>query len=202
MKRAFVFILFIFPLSLVLANTINLFSFTTDSQVVLPDTLSKPITIQAQSSFGVPESVSETFDLSLLSSSPTGLFLGSTGKPVSKVVSKNTTNRTFYYKDSSVGNFTITLLAVGRDSKKSFTAIQNIVIGEKVKAEEVTVPKVISKPISNKTQIVEKNPEKTKEVLSTTSPLVSTNTLVFEAPKRMSLISRIFNFIRHLFFEE
>jgi hypothetical protein len=47
-------------------------------------------------------------------------------------MSKNTSNRTFYYKDSNLGEHTITITFKGRDSQKSFSANQKINISSTV----------------------------------------------------------------------
>jgi len=102
--------------------------FTTDSQSIKPNILSNPITIQTQDSGGNAHQTSETIDLEFISTSATGEFLGSTGNPATTYMSKNTANRTFYYKDSTEGNFTITVNAKGRDTGGEWNASQRIII--------------------------------------------------------------------------
>ena len=189
------------------AEEVSSFSFITKPQTVLPSTLSKEIKIQSQNKNGVLESVSETFDLNFNSTSPTGLFLGSTGKPVSRTMAKGTGNRTFYYKDSSIGDFVITVIAIGRDSKESFKVSQNITIGQ------VSVSTHVSKAVALNAQSI-----KSKEIINkkTTVSETSTSSLnnistieVFTAPTHRSfLVSifswpvRFFEFARRLFIEE
>jgi len=102
--------------------------FTTDPQTILPSVLSSPITIQTQDSAGSLYQTPETIDLEFISTSATAEFLGSTGSPTTKTMSKNTANRTFYYRDSSVGTFTITINAKGRDSGTTWSANQVVTI--------------------------------------------------------------------------
>lgn len=102
--------------------------FTTSPQTVRPNVLSEPITIQAQDGQGNPYQTPETIDLEFISSSPTGEFLGSTGNSVTKYMSTNTANRTFYYRDSTEGSFTLTVNATGRESGKEWKESQQIVV--------------------------------------------------------------------------
>jgi hypothetical protein len=105
---------------------VDRFVFTTEPQTIKPNELSGPITIQAQNNASSQENVVETIDMVFTSSSNTGEFLNSSGGVVSKTMSKNTANRTFYYKDSKEGEFLITVTLTGRDSQKSFSASQKI----------------------------------------------------------------------------
>ena len=191
------------------ADNVARFSFVTKPQTILPNTLSKEITIQSQNSSGLVEPMSETVDLTFTSSSPTGLFLGSTGKPVSKTMSKNTANRTFYYKDSSIGNFVISVVATGRDSKRYFNLEQGITISNQISTttKPVTILSVQSaKPAVPKTKV----PQTKIEVRNLQNQnLPATSTIIFTAPVNQgffgSLLSwpkRIFQFILHLFVEE
>ena len=100
--------------------------FTTEEQHIKQNELSGPITIQVQDSSGNTFQTPETIDLEFISSSETGEFLGSTGNPATKTMSRNTSNRTSYYKDSNEGSFVLTIKAVGRESGKSWEASQNI----------------------------------------------------------------------------
>jgi hypothetical protein len=102
--------------------------FTTDSQSVAPNVLSGPITIQTQDSTGASFPTPETIDLQFISTSPTGEFLGSTGNPVTKTMSTNSANRTFYYEDSTEGSYTLTVDATGRNSHAEWSASQGIVV--------------------------------------------------------------------------
>ncbi|MCX6703284.1 MAG: hypothetical protein NTV02_01155 [Candidatus Zambryskibacteria bacterium] len=124
---------------------VSQFTFVTKEQVVAPQSISGPLTIQSQSSGGVGESVVETMDMFFQSSSATGKFLGSSGKTASKTMSKNTSNRTFYYTDPTLGKHTITVKVMGRTSKKSYTTTQSIFIGIPSATVQTTVLPSVSK---------------------------------------------------------
>ena len=205
MKKYIPFLLYsILFVQSVYAYNVEKFVFITLPQTVLPNTLSKEITTQSQNNNGSVESVTETFDLKLESQSPTGLFLGSTGKPASKTMSKNTANKTFYYKDSATGDFAITVIATGRDSGKSFKISQNIKIGqptEIIKTPPVT--KIISSQNQNIKPKVQITTSQNTDVLKE-----ATSSVIFTAPEQKSFISRVltlpvrfFDFIKHLFVE-
>lgn len=112
------------------ASTVNVngLVFTTEPQTIKPNEISKDITVQTQNSSGTAEKVDETNDTTFMSSSPTGQFLNSSGNPVSTTMSKNTSSRTFYYKDSSEGTFTISISIKGRDTGTTFSKTQQIIV--------------------------------------------------------------------------
>lgn len=129
MKKIFRILILILALSFTSVSAeVSQFVFTTDSQAIKPNETSSAITIQSQNNSGLSEPISETHDLEFTSTSPTGQFLNSSGNPVSTTMSRNTSNRTFYYKDSTEGIFIITVKATGRESQKSFTISQGITI--------------------------------------------------------------------------
>ncbi len=121
-------------------DSVSSFVVVTDQQTISPDTLSAEITAQAQQAEGVSTPVGETFDIVFTSSSQTGFFLNSSGNPASTVMSKNTANRTFYYKDSSTGTFVLTITLTGRESKRAFVAQQSIVVGSGGGGASTTAP--------------------------------------------------------------
>ncbi|MHB1316564.1 MAG: PKD domain-containing protein [Minisyncoccota bacterium] len=129
MKKIF----FIFITSFIFFGTayaeVSQFVFINEQRTVAPGLMSETITVQSQNSTGTQESITETTDLMFQSSSPTGEFLNSSGNSVSTTMSKNTANRTFYYRDNNTGTHTITVTATGRDSQKSFKATQGIIVG-------------------------------------------------------------------------
>lgn len=132
MKKYFtqiIFFTFLYLSSAVLAFAqVSNIAFTTSPQTVSLNIISEPITIQAQDGQGNPYQTPETIDLEFISSSLTGEFLGSTGNSATKYMSTNTANRTFYYKDSTEGSFTITVNATGRDSGKEWSKSQQIIV--------------------------------------------------------------------------
>ncbi len=109
-------------------------SFVTEEQSVRPNQLSGPLTIQTQNSSGTAEKITETNDVEFSSSSNTGEFLGSTGNVVTTTMSKNTSSRTFYYRDTTAGTHTLTVTIVGRDTGKTLRATQEIVVSSSAEA--------------------------------------------------------------------
>jgi len=116
------------PVSAATSSISNLV-FTTDARTVLPGVVSDSITVQTQNASGASEEVDETNDVTFTSSSPTGLFLNSSGNPVTTTMSKNTSSRTFYYKDSATGTFTLSVSVKGRTTGTTFSASQQVAVG-------------------------------------------------------------------------
>ena len=112
------------------------FVFTTDPQTILPGEISGDLTIQSQDASGSKANTTETIDLEFSSTSLVGEFLNSSGGPVSMVMAKNTANRTFYYRDSTSGTYTLAVKAVGRESGQSWRVIQQIVVGNTEEANQ------------------------------------------------------------------
>ena len=112
------------------ASNIAAFNFITEPQTINPGEFSGSLTIQSQDASGEKVNTAETIDLEFSSASPTGEFLNSSGNPVSAVMSKGTANRTFYYRDSASGVFALNVKATGRESGESWTATQNITVGQ------------------------------------------------------------------------
>lgn len=104
--------------------------FTTSEQSIEPDATSSEIVIEAQDEFGNATKTPETIRLEFISTSPTGNFLGSTGAPSQKFISIGTTKRTFFYKDPTEGQFTLTVNA--SSSAGSWSASQIITVEEPV----------------------------------------------------------------------
>ena len=126
---SFVFLLF-FVANFTFAATSNISNlvFSTSPQTLKPNEVSKSITAQTQNSSGTAEQVDETNDTTFTSSSLTGQFLNASGNAVTTTMSKNTSSRTFYYKDSTEGTYTLTVSIKGRDTGKIFSATQQIII--------------------------------------------------------------------------
>ena len=129
MKKIFVTILCYFIFTGTLYAEVSQFVFTNEVRTVAPSVVSESLTVQSQNSSDIQESVPETTDLVFQSSSGSGQFLNASGNPVSTTMSKNTANRTFYYRDSAIGTHTLTVIATGRESGKVIRATQNITIG-------------------------------------------------------------------------
>ena len=136
----FVFSLF-FIANLSFASTSNISGlvFLTNPQTIKSNEVSKSLTVQAQNSSGTVEQVDETNDTTFTSSSATGQFLNSSGNPVTTTMSKNTSSRTFYYKDSTEGTYTLTISIKGRDTGKTFSATQQIIISSSFSVGNIDV---------------------------------------------------------------
>lgn len=91
------------------ANSVEKIVFTTDVQTIKPNAISDAIKVQFQDSGGNPISFGQTAKMVFESSSPTGNFVSESGNPVSSTINSNWTSRTFYYQDSSEGNFVLTI---------------------------------------------------------------------------------------------
>ncbi len=171
------------------------FVFITPPQVVLPNAISKEITIEARNEDSKVENVLETFDLNFVSTSPTGKFLASSGKPISRTMNKSTAHRTFYYIDSREGNFLISVTLTGRGSRESFTITQPITIGQKIIPQAKKGLKTIAQ--TERTNV---------SLISSTSDVLSEN--VFTADHHQGFFEKIsywpvrfFGFIKRLFVE-
>lgn len=138
--------------TVVFADT-SQFVFVTSTQSIVSNTLSGPITVQSQNELGGQESLTETFDFVLTSTSGTGQFLSSTGKSVSKTMAKGTANRTFYYYDSTLGTYTLTVTATGRTSKQKFETSQKISIVSVLPPKPVPIVKTPIKTTTSKSKV-------------------------------------------------
>lgn len=187
------------------------FVFVTKPQLISPNEVSKEITIQHQNAGGVAENISETFDLVLSSSSKTGVFVSSSGKSVSSVMSKNTSSRHFFYKDSVLGRYTISVKLTGRETKKSFNLTQEIIVGEK----SVSVPsvKTETKTITLNNQakeiVINQSEEVSVPETKASNPVEPNTTVVFQVTNEKGFWShllawpiRISDFIIRLFYAD
>ena len=123
------FLLFVLPA--VSHAQVSKIVFTTEPQTVKPSEISGTTTIQTQDSLSVSTAVGETSDVFVTSSSATGEFSSNAmnWESVTKMtMNKNWANRTFYYKDSTVGTYTISVKVVGRTSLKEWNASQTITV--------------------------------------------------------------------------
>jgi PKD domain len=118
----------------VLASVANItqVAFTTPARSVAVSAVSESLTVQTQNSAGTSEQLDETADITLSSSSATGDFSSSatTWAPdTTLTMSKNSSNRTFYYKDTVDGTYTITATLLTRTTLRTWTTTQTIVVG-------------------------------------------------------------------------
>ena len=116
------------------ASEVSKIAIITEERAVKPNEISEAITIQTQDASGASFQTPETLDLEFTSTSATGEFLSSSGNPVTKTMNKNTANRTFYYRDSNSGVFTIAVKATGRDSLRVWEATQKITVSASAEA--------------------------------------------------------------------
>lgn len=175
-------IIFLSEPSIALAD-ISRIVFTTDPQTITPGTLSEAITIQTQDENGALFKTPETLDLIFESSSGSGEFLGGTGKSAQKYMSKNTGNRTFYYKDSSEGNFTITITATGRDSGSTWSASQEITVSASAPSSEPKKSELEPEPKKVEPKIEPKPEVKTVSV-ATSTPTTTQVQVAVPTPKK------------------
>jgi hypothetical protein len=179
-------------------------SITTPLQTILSSTLSGPITIQAQGQAGSAKVLTETTDLSFTSTSGTGVFLSSTGKPVSKTMSKGTSNRTVYYSDPTLGTYMLTVTATGRTSKEVFSATQQITVASVLPPKPVSVAvsipakstKVSTKATPKTSVITKKKVSKTTNVGASDSLLGTTTASVTDISASTS-VATVYESISH-----
>ncbi|TAK57252.1 PKD domain-containing protein [Patescibacteria group bacterium] len=123
-----------FIVGAVFASVANItqIGFTTSARSVATGAVSESLTVQTQNSAGASEQLDETADLTLSSSSATGEFSSSatTWNPdTTLTMSKNSSNRTFYYKDTTDRTYTITATLLTRTTLKTWTTTQTITVG-------------------------------------------------------------------------
>ncbi len=131
------------------ASGVSKIAFTTDEQTISPGDVSGAITVQTQDTSGDSTPTPETIDLEFTSTSGTGEFLNSSGNPVTTTMSRNTSNRTFYYRDSREGTFTIKIVATGRDSGETWNADQKITVSSAESSGEVLSASSDTSSLSN-----------------------------------------------------
>ena len=148
MKKLFIFIFFLlvtlFFTHTVFATTASNFSFIPFPSRILLDE-SQKITVQSKNSTGEVMPVSQTYDVFPLSTSVTGEFVSSSGKKISTstTMNKHTASRTVLYKDSSAGEYTISVALVGREDKHKTILSQLITIASST-VDRVNVAPIIS----------------------------------------------------------
>lgn len=145
--------IFLFSTNVVLASNISQFVFSTNPQTIKPNEISEKLTIQAQDANGNSVNVPQTTCLELKTTSTTGEFSSSNTSwtAVNKLtMNKNTANRNFYYKDSALGIYTLTIHASLRPEGETrscinwpieewdirWTAKQDILVSESVSQPE------------------------------------------------------------------
>jgi hypothetical protein len=147
------------------SNSITKLVFVSGAVSVKPGEVSDELKVQTQNSESLAETVSETNDVTFSSTSPTGEFLNSSGGAVTKTMSKNTSSRTFYYRDSNIGEYVITTSIKGRETGQTFTATQTIKVGNPIVIDSGTDTNTTATSTNSNTQAT-----------STQSNSTSTNT--------------------------
>lgn len=154
-KIALISLVFLFSISIALAGDISQFVFTTTPQTIKPNTISEKLTIQAQDAAGNSFNIPQTGCIQLKTTSSAGEFSSSntSWNPVSVLtMNKNTANRSFYCKDSSIGNYVLTANIALRPETETractswpveewniqWTATQNIIISEQQSQQQTS----------------------------------------------------------------
>lgn len=172
MKYLLFFSVFLFSVNVVLASDISQFVFTTNSQTIKPNEVSEKITIQAQDANGqsVAGGIPQTGCLKLETTSVTGQFSSNSTnwESVSQLtMNKGWANRNFYYKDSTTGNYTLTV-------KSALTSCSGWIKEEWIAKQDITVSESAFTPESKS-----EPPEPTYDVGSIvwpTEPQIYANT--------------------------
>lgn len=133
MKKYFTYLLIaLFILPTISFAEVSEILFVTEEQSIKTGTPSSVITVKFQNSSGEVGSMGETSDLFLESSSGTGEFSSNAEnwESIEKLtVNSNWTSRSFYYRDSSEGVFTISArLASRSESGREFNTTQSITV--------------------------------------------------------------------------
>ncbi|MEK7650882.1 MAG: PKD domain-containing protein [Patescibacteria group bacterium] len=130
MKKVFLILLvsfFSFNFAQAATSDVAQLVFSTAPQTVGEGALSETIYIQTQDGSGTAASVSETQHFNLRSSSPSGAFVNSSGNAITNFyIAKGDSRRSFYYRDSSSGSYTLTATGV---ENPAWSATQSITVG-------------------------------------------------------------------------
>jgi len=149
-------------------NNITQIKFVSDEQIIKRGEASKVFTIQTQNIDGVAEEINEsTNKLTLSTDSSTGEFSSSNSdwKSTSIItMNKGTKNKNFYYKDSSVGIFTITAQLVSGETAKTWVTTQTINI-----SDDLVTDNPVEDDISTTTDTYTTNTNSTSTVATTTT---------------------------------
>lgn len=169
--------------------------FITPSRTVAPGVISSVLTIQFVDDSDQTQSLGETGDLILETTSATGVFVNSQGNSLSTTVNSNWTSRSFYYQDTSLGEYTITATLTTRNSGKEFSTSQSIIVGEEVVEEEQ-----ISNTNSNNNQSENLSSHSSQASVSVVKPKPVLE--VFGGRDRLVLVGSVIDFEASLVKEE
>ncbi len=165
-QAVIIFLAFLFSANIALAGDVSQFVFTTDPQTIKPNEISETMTVRASAS------LLQTGCLKLETASATGEFSSSntSWKPVDNLTMRTgSANRSFYYKDSEIGNYTITInIALRPEEEKrscaswpveewdiKWTLMQNIVVLSASSASTSDVGVVPSQDQQQSTTVVD-----------------------------------------------
>jgi hypothetical protein len=118
-------------LSLPASVAVDHITFTTVPQMIESGAISGTITIQTRNVDGTSIQIGETGDLLLMTSSLTGEFSSSATNWLSSntlTMASTSANRSFYYRDSTAGDYLITAALTGRTSGLNWETAQAIVV--------------------------------------------------------------------------
>ncbi len=168
--------------------------FVSPPQTLQKNVISQPMIVQVQEEgTGQKIKAGETIDLTVTSSSKTGEFSSndtSWKRDNTFVINKTFANRTFYYKDSTSGEYIITATMKGRESGKVWITTEPITIQNNLIMQSpsplVTSHSVVPIVSAYKTTDIIKSPQ---PVLIEKEPVVN-----------QSFSSKIWSFIKRLFF--
>jgi len=124
----------------------SILAFITEPQEVAVNVVSEKITVQVQDGSGVGQAISETGDVTLMTTSSTGEFSSNSTnwQAVGKVtMSKGTANRSFYYRDTAMGTYDLTAVLTFRTNGLSARAAQKIFVGT-TRMPETDIPNAAS----------------------------------------------------------
>lgn len=173
--------------------------FITPVQIIEKNSVSSPFTIQIQNHLGEKIKAGETMDLNLETTSLTGQFSSSPKNWIydnSLVMGNSFSSRTFYYKDTIPGEYTITARLISRKNKREWVALQEVRI-KPVFSIDHKSDNVVSVSVSQNKSATNKP---TVKVIPATTPLVIENDLTYSKQENRTSFTKIWSFICRLFF--
>lgn len=200
MKYLTVIFIFLFFANIALAGDVSQFVFTTGPQTIKPNEISGTLSIQAQDSGGNSVKIPQTGCIRLETTSLAGQFSsnGENWNPVNVLtMNKNTANRNFYYKDSSTGNYKMTVNIALRPTEETrtcaswpieewgtkWTLAQNISV-----LEIVSSPEPVPTPVPTLEPKIEIQPQATTIIDSQPEPEAKQEQLTIAVSKNSDLV--------------
>ena len=171
--------------------------FVSPPQTLQKNVISQPIIVQVQEEgTGQKIKAGETIDLTVTSSSKTGEFSSnniSWKKDNTFIINKTFANRSFYYKDSTSGEYIITATMKGRESGKVWITTEPVTIKDDVLKSSPVIDSVV--PI-----ISTYKPTDIIKSTSATTTSESSPVLIEKEPVSQGFLSKVWSFIKRLFF--